>query len=181
MATKGLKTRLAEADELLDRGLYYGSAVLLMIIASAVFYSVVMRYAFNAAPIWAEQAPRVFFVWMTYLAIAVATRRGQNIRVTFFIEMVPPRPRLIIQVIMHLIIIIMLVVVFWNVWPIIALNLKGTMMSTGWNNAWSFAPLPISCALMTAYEARWIIRSIQQYLETGDFKDEGGMVPGSDD
>ena len=84
---------LARLDVLLDRALYYTSALLLIATATVVIYTVIGRYFFNNAPLWAEDVPRVFFLWMTYLGIAVATRRGQNIRVTFFIEKMPPKAR----------------------------------------------------------------------------------------
>lgn len=161
----GLKRLIARADVLLDRALYYGSALLLITIASAVMYTVVMRYVFNSAPLWAEQAPRVFFLWMSYLAVAVATRRGQNIRVTFFVERLPPFPRLVLDLFMHVLVLAMLATLFWFVWPIIELNLPGIMLSTGWSYAVTFFPLPIGAALMLIYQVRLMARSIEEYRE----------------
>ena len=178
MAFETARTRLERADKLLEHFLYYASASLLIVLATIVFYTIVMRYVFNAAPLWAEEVPRLLFIWCTYLGIAVATKRGQNIRVTFFIEMLPPRGRLLLEIFMHLVVVIMLVVLFWRVWPIITLNLKGTMYSTGWNNAWFFAPLPISCALMTMYEVRWVIKAVLEFREGGDFDGEAHVTPG---
>ncbi len=171
---------LARADILLDRVLYYLSSLLLMAIATAVMYTVIARYVFNAAPLWAEEAPRVFFLWMTYLGIAVATRRGQNIRVTFFVEKMRPKPRFILDMFMHVCVLIMLVSLLWYVWPLIDLNLKGTMLSTGWSNAVSWFPLPIGAALMLLYQIRLMIVSYHQYRsgnytgETGGLNEAGG-------
>lgn len=172
------RTLLDRADRWLDLGLYYASAMLLIVLASAVFYTVVMRYVFNSSPLWAEEVPRLLFIWVSYMGIVVATRRGQNIRVTFFIEQLPPKGQLILEIFMHLVVVIMLVVLFWNVWPIISLNLKGTMYSTGWNNAWFFFPLPISTALMTMYEVRWVVRAILKFRDGGDFGKDAHSTPG---
>ncbi len=180
MAISPQRSLLDRADKWLEQGLYYGGAILLIVLASTVFYSVVMRYVFNAAPLWAEEVPRLLFIWLSYAGIAVATKRGQNIRVTFFIEQLPAKGQLVLEIFMHFVVVIMLVVLFWNVWPIITLNLKGTMYSTGWNNAWFFFPLPISCALMFMYEMRWIIRAVREYRERGDFDDEAHMTPGGE-
>ena len=76
---------IIKVDELLDKFLYYCSSILLIILSFAVIYTVFTRYVFNTSPAWAEDAPRVFFLWLTYLGIAVATRRGENIRVTFLL------------------------------------------------------------------------------------------------
>jgi TRAP-type transport system small permease protein len=154
---------LARADVLLDRALYYASALLLITIATAVMYTVISRYIFHAAPLWAEDAPRVFFLWMTYLGIAVATRRGQNIRVTFFVEKMSPKPRLYLDMFMHLCVLAMLITLLWNVWPLIRLNLAGTMLSTGWSNAVSWFPLPVGAALMLMYQVRQMIKSYTDY------------------
>lgn len=174
------RSLLVRADKWLDLGLYYGSAMLLIVLASAVFYTVFTRYVLGSSPLWAEEVPRLLFIWLSYLGIVVATRRGQNIRVTFFIEQLPPKGRLILEIFMHLVVVIMLVVLFWNVWPIIGLNLKGTMYSTGWNNAWFFFPLPISTALMAMYELRWVVRAILEYRDTGDFDEDAHITPGSE-
>lgn len=154
---------LARADVLLDRALYYTSALLLIATATVVIYTVVGRYIFNNSPLWAEDVPRVFFLWMTYLGIAVATRRGQNIRVTFFIEKMPPKPRFYLDMFMHGCVLIMLITILWNVWPLIRLNLAGTMLSTGWSDAVSWFPLPVGAALMLMYQARQALQSYRDF------------------
>ena len=45
---------LARADILLDRALYYTSSLLLIMTATAVMYTVISRYIFQSAPLWAE-------------------------------------------------------------------------------------------------------------------------------
>lgn len=161
--TRETASWLRRLDETLDRLLYWLSGLLLIVIASIVFYAVMLRYLFNAPPLWAEDVPRVFFLWLTYIGVAVATRRGQNIRVTHFIDMVPPLPRLVIETIMNVLVLIMLAVIFWWSFPVLELQLRGTMLSTGWSYAWSYAPLPIGCALMFLYTARQTIRSLLGY------------------
>src|SRR6056300_756189 len=99
---------LKKIDDLLEKALYYISGILLIIIAAIVFTAVVMRYVFNEPPLWADEAPRVFFLWMTYLGIAVATKQGRNIRVTHFIDKFRPKPRLVLETFMHSLVLIML-------------------------------------------------------------------------
>ncbi len=75
MDQSGIGRALIWAEEMLDKALYYASSILLIVTATSVFYTVVMRYVFNSAPLWAKEAPRIFFIWMTYLAIAVAANK----------------------------------------------------------------------------------------------------------
>jgi TRAP-type C4-dicarboxylate transport system permease small subunit len=154
---------LAKLDELFDRVLYFASGLLLLTIACAVFYAVTARYVFNEPPLWADEAPRAFFLWMTYIGIAVATRRGQNIRVTHFIDQFPPMPRLILEVVMHVLVLIMLAAIVWYNQPVIQLQAGGKMLSTGWSFVWLYAPLSIGCALMLFYQFRLLIKSFADY------------------
>ena len=150
-------------DEWFERALFYLSGLLLMVIALAVFYAVTMRYAFNEPPLWADEAPRAFFLWMTYLGIVVATKRGQNIRVTHFIDKVAPYPRLILETFMHILVLIMLAALVWYNIPILELQSGGSMLSTGWSFVWLYAPVSIGCALMFIYQARLMFRSWAAY------------------
>ena len=156
-------TTLTRLDRVLDGLLYGFAAVLLVVIALAVIYSVFARYVLRLPPLWAEEAPIVFFMWMTFAALAVATRRGENIKVTFFIERFDPRSRLILELIMHALVIVMICVVFWFSFPIIELQLRGTMLSTGWSNAVSWFPVPIGMVLMAIYQITLVRRSIRLY------------------
>jgi len=120
---------------------------------------------FNSSPLWGEEAPRVIFIWMSYLGVAVATRRGQNLRVTFLLDKMAPRLRLILEMFMHAMVVIMLVVLFWYVWPIIRLTSTMIMLSTGWPHSVSYIPLPIACALMLVYQGKLVARSLREYRD----------------
>lgn len=150
-------------DEWLEKALFYISGLLLIVIAVSVFYAVTMRYAFNEPPLWADEAPRAFFLWMTYLGIIVATKRGQNIRVTHFIDKVAPYPRLILETFMHILVLIMLASLVWFNIPVLELQAGGSMLSTGWSFVWLYAPVSVGCALMFIYQARLMIRSWSTY------------------
>ncbi len=154
---------LRRADKMLEMALYYISALLLLIISGTVFYAVLLRYVFNEPPLWAEDAPRVFFLWMTYIGIAVAVCRGQNIRVTHFIDKFAPAPRVVLEVFMHILVLIMIATLFWYSFPVLELQLGGKMLSTGWSYAWPYSALPVGCVLMTFYQTRLMLRAIGDY------------------
>jgi len=157
---QGLLKRL---DDTLEKALYYTSGILLIIIASAVFYAVTMRYVLNEPPLWADEAPRAFFLWMTYLGIAVATKRGQNIRVTHFIDKVAAKPRMILEIFMHILVLIMLATMVWFNMPILKLQSGGSMLSTGWSFVWLYAPVTVGGLLMLFYQSRLMIRTVIDY------------------
>lgn len=131
--------------------------------ATAIFYSVSMRYIFSEPPLWSDEAPRAFFLWLTYIGIIVATKRGQNIRVTHFIDKVPAFPRVVIETIMHLLVLVMLVSLVWYNFPVLKLQLGGKMLSTGWGFVWLYLPVSVGCTLMIFYQMRLMIKTISIY------------------
>jgi TRAP-type C4-dicarboxylate transport system permease small subunit len=166
----GVIATLQRFDHLFEKALYYISGFLLLTIASSVFYSVTMRYVFNEPPLWADEAPRAFFLWMTYLGVAVATKRGQNIRVTHFIDKFSPKPQVILETFMHTLVLIMLCTLVWYNFPILELQMGGSMLSTGWSFVWLYAPVSVGSVLMLFYQSRLMILTLLNYqaqLERG--------------
>lgn len=154
---------LQRLDTALEKVLYYLAAALLIGIACIVFFSVTMRYVFNEPPLWADEAPRVLSLWMVFIGVAVATKRGKNIRVTHFINKIPARPRLYFETFMHLLVLIMIASLIWLNIPVLRLQSGGVMLSTGWGYWWMFAPVSVGSALMLLYQTRLMIQSIIRY------------------
>ncbi len=160
------KNNLRRIDHFIEMTLYYLAGALLLIMASAIFYSVTMRYVFSKPPLWSDEAPRAFFLWVTYIGIIVATKRGQNIRVTHFIDKVPALPRVILETSMHVLVLVMLLSLVWFNFPVIKLQFGGKMLSTGWSFVWVYAPMSIGCTLMIFYQTRLMLRTILTYQES---------------
>jgi TRAP-type C4-dicarboxylate transport system permease small subunit len=128
-----------------------------------VFISVTLRYVFNEPPLWADEAPRAFFLWMTYLGIAVATKQGKNIRVTHFIDKISAKPRVFLETFMHCLVLIMLGSLVWYNIPILNLQSGGSMLSTGWSFLWLYSPVTVGSSLMLFYQTRLMVNTILVY------------------
>lgn len=155
-------------DRAIDGLLFILSAILLIAAAGLIAYAIFMRYLFNLPPLWSEAVPMVFFIWMTFLALGVATRRGDHIRVTYFIEKLSPYNRLVLELIMHALVIVMMAVIFWYSFAIIELQMRGTMLSTGWSKAVLWFPLPLGMAMMILYQfkrVRWSVKTYRSSIE----------------
>ena len=154
---------MKRADRALELLLYGASALLMLALTGVILYAVVMRYFFNAAPSWSEEVPRVIFLWITYLAIAVAVRRGQGLRIMFILERIPALPRLWLEMFMHASIFVMLGFLLFHNIPVIALSGTTRMLATGWPDALRYWPLSVGCALIGLYQLRLALRSIADY------------------
>ncbi len=154
---------LDRIDRAIDGMLYILSAMLVIAMSAVICYCIFTRYAMNQPPLWSEDVPMVIFVWMTFIALAVATRRGENIRVTYFIEKLSPLNRLVLELVMHALVIAMMALIFWYSFDVIRLQLRGTMLSTGWSKAVIWFPLPLGMALMTLFQFKLVRRTVQGY------------------
>ena len=147
----------AQPRSLIEKIQFYAAGLALLAITLVMLYTVAMRYFFSRAPLWGEDVPRVIFVWLTLLSAGIAIRLGLNIRVTSFVERMPPELRRWTDVTMNLNVLAMLAVFFWFSFPIIRLGLRGTMLSTGWSEAMMSLPLPIGAAIMFFYQAQRLV------------------------
>lgn len=150
-----------KSGQVLQRAMFHGCALLLIVIVGLVLYSVIMRYFFNAPPIWGEDVPRLLFVWLTFIGAGLATMLGLNIRVTFLIDKFPRRARLYTEVTMHALVLVMLGVIFWYSLPVLDLNWNATVLSTGWSKGWNFLALPTGCVVMAVYQTVLMVRTIK--------------------
>lgn len=154
---------LRRLDRWAEIGLYYLSALLILLITGLVIYTVVARYFFNAAPIWSEEVPRVLFYWVTFIACAVATKRGQNLRVTLVLERLSPTGRLLLENTMHVLVIIMALLIAYYSWPLVRLGMRTHMLSTGWPNVVGIIPVTIGCVMMAFYQLGLMAKSVDEY------------------
>lgn len=54
---------------------------------------VVLRYVFNAPLTWSEEAGRYLFVWSVFLGMAIAYGRGEHVKVTTLVDLLPAAAR----------------------------------------------------------------------------------------
>ena len=156
---------LKRLDRALELVLYHLSALLMLGLTGVILYSVVARYFFNAAPVWSEEVPRVLFLWVTYLAIAVAVRRDQSLRITLLVERLPPGVRMVAEMLMHAAIFVMLAFLVWHNRPVIELNAQTRMLATQWPDAVRYWPLSLGCVLIGLYQLRLVLRTWMEYRE----------------
>lgn len=63
---------------------------------------VVARYLFNASLIWAEELCRVLLVWQTFLFVGLAYRRGELVAVDVLPELLTPKLRLALKILVSI-------------------------------------------------------------------------------
>ena len=67
------------------------TGVLVMFMASMVFFQVYMRYVFSLPTSWSDELAIYAMLWSVYISVAWAVRERAHIRVMNFVEMFPKK------------------------------------------------------------------------------------------
>lgn len=71
----------------------------LVLISGVIPWAVYTRYALNRAASWPEPMAVLLTVVLTFIGAAACYRRGGHMNVSVFVDMLPPRPRRIVDLI----------------------------------------------------------------------------------
>jgi len=69
------------------------SLIILYVTVVVIFVQVICRYVLQVALPWTEEFARFAFLWLIFLANAMAERRKEHFRVSYFVEQAPPKLR----------------------------------------------------------------------------------------
>ena len=82
--------------------------IFMVILFVIVNLGVFSRYLFNAPFIWTEELALFLLVWMVFLAGSLTIRRWENVRVTFFVEKLPPSAAVAVEFVSKLAVLVFL-------------------------------------------------------------------------
>lgn len=81
---------LHQAGSALMRPVEVAAAGLLLVIIGLLLAGVMARYAFNSPLIWVDEATSICFLWLAMLGSAIAIDRAEHLRLTLFVNQLPP-------------------------------------------------------------------------------------------
>lgn len=82
--------------------------ILLCIMASSVFFEVLIRYVINAPTAWTEEVAQFILVWYGLLAAAVGARKGMHFAIRWGVVRFSERTRWIIRQVVNVVVIVFL-------------------------------------------------------------------------
>jgi TRAP-type C4-dicarboxylate transport system permease small subunit len=136
------------------------AALALLLSLALIGWAVVMRYAFNAAPIWVDDVVGFLLVAIVMLAAADTLRRGEHIGVDLLITNLPSRGRRWVAAWAALATALIAAVLVWNGWGAAMLAKMLGMVTEGaleWPSWLLMLLMPLGgvLLLLTAVEAFW--------------------------
>ena len=92
----------------LDCGLAYltelPAALLVLLEMVILLAGVVARYVFDAPLTWSDELASILFLWLAMLGAVIALRRGEHMRLTTLVNLLPPRWRLRVSLMAQLVV-----------------------------------------------------------------------------
>jgi TRAP-type C4-dicarboxylate transport system permease small subunit len=99
---------LAELGRWIETALIVVCSVLLCVMASSVFFEVMIRYVINAPTAWTEEIAQFVLVWYGLLAAAVGARKGIHFAIRWGVISFSERTRWIIRLGVNVLVIVFL-------------------------------------------------------------------------
>lgn len=95
---------LRRLNDRLVRGLEWGVIVLMGGLVLDVLWQVASRYVLRSPSSWTDELATLLIIWVALLGASVAFIRQGHLGVDYFVGKLPPRPRLLIEVCVYLLV-----------------------------------------------------------------------------
>lgn len=139
---------LSKAKRCFDRIIDWIVILLTTSMVLVSFYQVIMRYVFNNAPSWSEELARYLFVWVVFLGAAIAFRTAAHLGLDFFVNLMPPLLRKIIQYLIGLLLIFLLFQVASEGYAVASLVKRQLSAAMRMPMNYAYLAIPVGTTLM---------------------------------
>lgn len=150
---KTVQTALGRAEELIAMALI----VALMVVVNLQIFA---RYLFHHPFIWPEEVSRLLLVWMTFIGAAALTRRGADLAVDTFVDMLPHRGRRVLLILRDVLLLALFAIVGLQGFELAKAVNNMPLVATGWPTALLAWPVILGAAL-TVFHC--VLRLLEQF------------------
>lgn len=165
-------TILGKIEKPLTLALDVFVSVCFAVILSLTILQVLLRYGLNAAILGGNEAMEHLFIYTTAVGAAIAVRRGQHIRISYFVDLLPDlMGRLVTMVAYLLVAFLNLVMIVYSIPWIqkVGGNESPVMRIPEWTVQ---IIIPIGCGLVIIYCFYCIVKLIWPDVEPGEVDSE---------
>ncbi|HJV25181.1 MAG TPA: TRAP transporter large permease subunit [Aromatoleum sp.] len=141
---------LAVIDVAISRAVEVAAALLVVAEIIVLLTGVTSRYLFHTPIIWTDELASILFLWLAMLGAVVALRRGEHMRMTALVGMVPPKVRTFLETLAIAAPVIFLLLL---IHPAVEFAQEEAFVTTPaleLSNSWRAAALPVGSVLMLA-------------------------------
>jgi len=133
----------------------------LLLMTAIIAWQVFARYVLNASPAWAEQAALLLMIWYVFFAAAAGVREGFHIRIVIFADSLPQKPRHIVIVVGHAVVLAFgVAMAYWGAQ--LAQETWGHVIPTlGISRGYAYIPISISGLLIAGFAIEQMIAELR--------------------
>ena len=127
------------------------AAIAFIALCVSVSVQVIARYLFNHAFGWGEEFPIFIFLWVSFLAAAVAYRDGDHLSVDFIVEKFPPRIRRIVHYVNLFLSLVFVLLLFYFESQMTWSTRTSTFVVMKISKAFCYVGIPVSCLFLAVF------------------------------
>jgi len=127
------------------------TAITFIALCVSVSVQVLARYIFNHAFGWGEEFPIFIFLWVSFLAAAVAYRDGDHLSVDFIVAKYPPKIRRIVHYINLFLCLVFVLLLFYFEGQMTWSARTSTFVVMKIPKAFCYVGIPVSCLLFAVF------------------------------
>jgi tripartite ATP-independent transporter DctM subunit len=144
----GLAGTLQKAEQWLGSTVAAAAALLVVAEIVVLFSGVSARYLFQRPLIWSDELAGILFLWLAMLGSVTAFQRGEHMRMTAFVGLVPPRVRAFFDVLAIAAPLAFLALVLQPAYEFASDEAFVSTPALDVSNLWRAAALPVGLGLM---------------------------------
>lgn len=142
------------------------ASILLAFVAFILLLQVILRYVFNAALPWPEEASRYVMIWVVMLICNVLIRDRELITVDFFDKLWPAKVIFYRDTAYRLLLLVLLVVLFKEGLIQAIAERRQTTTALGISWFWPYLSIPVGTGLMLFQMIFLMIHDVVHHKET---------------
>lgn len=172
-----IRVFLAKSYRAMNRVVGVVSVFLLLAVTVVVFYSVLLRYVFLRPLAWSEEIARYMFIWLVFLGISLAERGNNHFRVEYFVDKLPLKARLAVEIFTNLLVFGALIVLFFEGVNYYDQGKSGLSTILLMPLNYIYVALPLAMVLTFFNRIESVRKSIQALLQQIAEQKKGAVTP----
>jgi TRAP-type C4-dicarboxylate transport system permease small subunit len=118
--------------------------VMVAVVVAAVF----ARYVLNDSIVWAEELARYLFVWVSFLGGGLGVGTNIHVGVDSLVELLPALPKLVVQILAELMIVVFTAVLIWVGAQFAAFGMRADALLLPIAMGYVYLAVPVGCFVM---------------------------------
>lgn len=161
-----VKLTLGKINDLVDKVSVNLSWMMLLAITLLNIVQVFYRYVLNNALSWSEEASLWMMVWITFIILPLAYRRGLNISMMFFRDkLANNRVEFFIRCLFHAIVIIISTVCFYQALEMCKSGIRIELPALEVSKVWVYAVMPPAWILLSLAAVEGILKDFPGIID----------------